>query len=351
MNTRGIGQWPARLGDEGPSSSRLAPLASSSLTACLPAGYAGAVTNVRMFAMCCALLSTCAASDAPPLPTFSIATYNLENYLDQPAGHRRPKSDSSKAAIRENVRALKPDVIALQEIGGTNALLELRASLKSEGLDYPHWDMVNGFDTNIHVAVLSRFAFVGSRPHTDEAFLLGGRKFRVSRGFVEVDVRVSDRYAFTLIATHLKSRREVPEADEAELREKEATILHGIIEARLTANPDMNLVVLGDFNDLKDSRAVKTILGRGKNALIDIRPVERTGNAPDKAATGVPSRSVAWTYYFAKDDTYSRIDYILLSRGMSREWQREGTYVLALPGWGVASDHRPVFATFVAEDR
>jgi len=304
-----------------------------------------------MFAMCCALLSTCAASDAPPLPTFSIATYNLENYLDQPAGHRRPKSDSSKASIRESVRALKPDVLALQEIGGTNALLELRASLKSEGLDYPHWEMVNGFDTNIHVAVLSRFAFVSRRPHTNEAFLIGGRKFRVSRGFAEVDVRVDARYAFTLIATHLKSRREVPEADEAELREKEAAVLRGIIEARLTGNPDMNLVVLGDFNDLKDSRAVKTILARGKNALIDIRPAERTGDVPDTVGAGIPPRNVAWTYYFAKDDTYSRIDYILLSRGMAREWQREGTYVLALPEWGVASDHRPVFATFVAEDR
>jgi endonuclease/exonuclease/phosphatase family metal-dependent hydrolase len=253
--------------------------------------------------------------------------------------------------VRESILALKPDVIALQEIGGTNALLELRASLKSEGLDYPYWEMVNGFDTNIHVAVLSRFTFVNRRPHPDEVFLLSGRKFRVSRGFAEVDVRVSARYDFTLIATHLKSRREVPEADEAELREQEATVLRGIIEARLTANPDVNLVALGDFNDLRDSRTVKTILGRGKNSLIDVRPVERTGDVSGAIAADAPPRNVAWTYYFAKDDTYSRIDYILLSRGMAREWQRDGTYVLALPEWGVASDHRPIIASFVAEDR
>jgi endonuclease/exonuclease/phosphatase family metal-dependent hydrolase len=283
--------------------------------------------------------------------TFSVATYNLENYLDQSAGHRRPKPESARARIRESIRALKPDIIALQEIGGTNALLELRATLNSEGLAYTHWEMVSGFDTNLHVAVLSRFAFVSRHPHTDEAFLLNGRQFHVSRGFAEVNVQVNAGYEFTLIATHLKSRREVPEADEAELREQEATLLRGIIDARLTANPNVNLVVLGDFNDLKNSRPVRTILGRGKTALIDIRPIERNGDDPTMSGTDEPPRNVAWTYYFAKDDTYSRIDYILVSRGMAREWERDGTYVLALSRWGVASDHRPLVATFIAEDR
>ena len=51
------------------------------------------------------------------------------------------------------------------------------------------------------------------------------------------------------------------------------------------------------------------------------------------------------------EDTYSRIDYILLSPGMAREWVKDETYVLALPNWGVGSDHRPLVATFVAEDR
>ena len=62
-------------------------------------------------------------------------------------------------------------------------------------------------------------------------------------------------------------------------------------------------------------------------------------------------RTIAWTHYYAKEDAYSRFDYILLNRGMSREWTREGTYVLALPDWGEASDHRPVVASFVAEER
>src|SRR5436190_13801796 len=308
--------------------------------------------NLRALLLC-GVFAFFAAQD-PALKaadTFSVATYNLENYLDEPTGPRHPKSEPAKVKIREMIRAMKPDVLAVEEIGSTDTLLELRSSLRAEGLNYPHWAHVAGFDTNIHVAVLSRFPFLACRPHTNEGFLLNGRRFRVSRGFAEVDVQVNAEYKFTLIAAHLKSRRTVPQADEADLREQEAAILRQIIDARLRADPDLNLIVLGDFNDLKDSKPLRTILGRGKNSLIDTRPAEKHGELPTAARGPAPPRSVTWTYYFSKDDTYSRIDYVLLSRGMAREWQPNATYALALPGWGIASDHRPVIAGFVAQDQ
>ena len=308
--------------------------------------------NARGLLICGAiLLASARIPSSFAAGTFSVATYNLENYLDEPAGHRQPKSEAARAKIRESFRAMRPDVVALQEMGNTNALLELRASLKSEGLDFPYWEHVSGFDTNIHVAVLSKLPFVARRPHTNEVFLLNGRRFHVSRGFAEVDIQVNTNYKFTLVAAHLKSQREVPEADEAELREQEAIVLREIIDTRLRTNPNVNLIVLGDFNDLKDSRPVRTVIGRGKNTMIDTRPAERNGDDPSAFNSHGAPRNITWTYYFAKDDTYSRIDYILLNHGMAREWQTNGTYVLALPEWGAASDHRPIIASFVAEDR
>ncbi|MEK7707547.1 MAG: endonuclease/exonuclease/phosphatase family protein, partial [Verrucomicrobiota bacterium] len=182
--------------------------------------------------------------------TFRVATYNVQNYLDQPTESRRfTKSAAAKAKIRESIRALKPDVIAFEEMGGPSALQELQDSLKAEGLDFPYWEHVAGFDTNIHVAVLSRFPIVTRHPHTNDNFLLSGRRFQVSRGFAEVDIKVNDHYTFTLLAAHLKSRRPVPEADEAELRMEEARLLRAKVDALLAANPDANVVVLGDFND------------------------------------------------------------------------------------------------------
>jgi endonuclease/exonuclease/phosphatase family metal-dependent hydrolase len=283
--------------------------------------------------------------------TFRVATYNVESYLAEGTGTRSAKTAEARAKVRESIRALKPDVLALQEMGGTNALLELRASLKGEGFDFPYWDHIAGFDTNIQVAVLSKFPFTARRPHTDDSFLLSGRRFRVSRGFAEVDVQVNTNYSFTLITAHLKSKRAVAQADEAELRLEEAKLLRETIDARLAANPDANLIVLGDFNDTKDSASTKAVIGRGKFKLVDTRPAERNGdNMPSPNPAWEP-RNVTWTHYYGKEDSYSRIDFILLSRGLAREWVTNETYVLTLPNWGAGSDHRPIVATFKAEDR
>jgi endonuclease/exonuclease/phosphatase family metal-dependent hydrolase len=282
---------------------------------------------------------------------FRVGTYNMENYLLEAVGTRVVKPPEARAKVRESLRALNADVVALQEVGGTNALLELRRALRAEGLDYPHWELVTGWDTNIQVAVLSQFPIVARRPHTNDSFLLLGRRFRVSRGFLEVDIRINPRYAFTLFTTHLKSRRVVPEADEAELREQEALLLRQKIDARLAADPDANIIVLGDFNDVKDSRSTRAVFGRGRNQLFDTRPAERNGDDQPNPNPRFDPRNITWTHYYGKEDTYSRIDYILLSRGMTREWLKEETQVLTSPNWGVGSDHRPIVAGFVAEER
>jgi endonuclease/exonuclease/phosphatase family metal-dependent hydrolase len=283
-----------------------------------------------------------------PAQPFRVATFNLENYLEASTGNRPAKSAESKAKVRESIRLLNADVIALQEVGSESALLELRAGLSSEGADYPHWELVSGFDTNIFLVVLSKFPFLKRQPHTNESFLLNGRRFRVSRGFAEVDIEVNPGYRFTLVSAHLKSRRATPEADESDLREQEALLLREKIDARLSANPNLNLIVLGDFNDTKDSKSMRVILGRGKNGLVDTRPAECNGQEQQEPASS--ARNITWTHYYAKEDTYSRIDYIFLSRGMAKEWLNAETFVLNLPEWGVASDHRPVAAGFMAEE-
>ena len=236
-------------------------------------------------------------------------------------------------------------------MGTTNALLELRASLKAEGMDFPYWEQVNGFDTNIHVAVLSKFPITARRSHTNENFLLAGRRFSVSRGFSEVDIQVSTNYSFTLLGAHLKSKRPVPEGDEAELRLQEAKLLREKVDALLKANPNANLVVLGDFNNTKDSPSTKAIIGTGKLKLVDTRPAERNGDDAPNSNPRYSPANVTWTYYYGVEDTYSRIDYILLSPGMAREWIKKETYVLAMPNWGIGSDHRPIVAGFETEDK
>ncbi len=278
--------------------------------------------------------------------TFRVATFNVENYIAGPSETRPLKTPAAKQKVRESLRALHADVLALQEIGETNALFELRQNLAREGLDYPYWEWVNGFDTNVHVAVLSRFAIAARRSHSRESFLLHGRRMFVSRGFAEVDIRPNPRYQFTMIVAHLKSKRPTAQADESEIRQEEALVLRDLIDRRLQANPNANLIVLGDLNDYPTARPIRTLIGRGRNVLIDTRPAEQNGDN----ARGASGRRITWTHHFAKEDTYSRLDYILISRAMAREWDEPGSFVFASPNWGLASDHRPILAQFRAQD-
>ena len=123
------------------------------------------------------------------------------------------------------------------------------------------------------------------------------------------------------------------------------------IDADLTANPNANLIVLGDFNDTKDSKSTRAIIGHGKHKLVDTRPAERNGdNLPNSNPAWEPM-NITWTHYYGKEDTYSRIDYIMLSPGMAREWVTNETYIPTIPNWGLGSDHRPIVATFEAMDK
>ena len=287
---------------------------------------------------------------APGAELFRVATYNVENDILRSNETRSIKPPESRAKIREHLLVIKADVIALQELGGADALQDIQQGLKAGGLDYAHSEIVCGWDTNIQVAVLSRFPIVARRPHTNDSYLLQGRRFHVGRGFLEVDIRVHPQYTFTLMTTHLKSRRQVAEGDEAEMREQEGILLREKIDARLNGNRDVNLIVLGDMNDVRDARSTRAVLGRGRTALVDTRPAERNGDNLPNPIPRYDPRNITWTHFFGKEDTYSRIDYILLSPAMAREWVKEESYVFTTANWGLASDHRPVVAAFRPEN-
>ena len=283
--------------------------------------------------------------------SFTVCTYNVENYCLQDRPSRPIKKEDSRKAVQKTLLSIHADVVALEEVCDLDALQEIRNSLAAGGVDYPHWEFVEGPDPYIHVAVLSRFPIIARRSHTNEAFLLNGRRHAVSRGFAEVDIRVRTNYSFTLFAAHLKSKRVAASANEADLREEEALLLREFIDQRLNSNPNAKLAVVGDFNDTKDSLAMRTVLGRGNLTLVDTRPAEiPAGKASSNRARNA-LREVTWTEYFAKEDLYTRIDYILLSKGMAREWDAAHTKIHLEPDWGTASDHRPLVATFLTEDR
>ena len=282
---------------------------------------------------------------------FTVATYNVENYLIRPTERRPDKPKAAQEKIQEALLAARPDVVALQEMGSRDALESLRQQLDSKGLKYSYWDHITGYDPDIHLSVLSRYPIVSKIPHSDISYRLDGKPLNVSRGFLEVEARITPEYRITIFVAHLKSKRPVSVADEAEMRLMEALELRKLIDAKLAADPDRNIVVLGDMNDTKDSPSVRALISSGKFKLTDTRPAERNGdNLPNPNPRYEP-RNVTWTHYYGKEDTYSRIDYILISPGLRQEWDPTRTWIPEIPNWGQGSDHRLIMATFFAEDK
>jgi hypothetical protein len=65
---------------------------------------------------------------------FRVATYNVENLIETATSSRPAKSVEARKKICECILAMRPDVLALQEVGDTNALLSLRGMLRDSGL-------------------------------------------------------------------------------------------------------------------------------------------------------------------------------------------------------------------------
>ncbi len=191
---------------------------------------------------------------------------------------------------------------------------------------------------------------MGNHSKTNVIYLLDRKRFQVSRGFMEVRLQIDQDYSFTLINSHLKSKRTVAVADQAEMRLEEVRALRRLVDKRLTKNPEENLLLVVDLNDSPANDPIRALIGRGSLKLLDLRPVESAGKiAVNNANIKDLSRDIVGTYFYKKQDQFSRFDYILASQGIRNEYVT--SFVKAHSDWGVASDHRIVVAKFAAKDR
>ena len=151
-------------------------------------------------------------------------------------------------------------------------------------------------------------------------------------------MQVAPEYRLRLVGAHLKSKLPAP-AGEAIIRRHEAQALRRHLDAILKAEPQVNLVCYGDFNDTKDQPMFSEITGvRGSPTyMADLWAKDSLGDR--------------WTHYWKTADEYARIDYLFVSPGLFREVSRDKSTVYRGPDWAVASDHRAVYISIVPMDR
>ena len=86
----------------------------------------------------------CNGVGAQGTETFTVVTYNVENYFLADFGTREAKSEVSRMKVVEFLEAIDVNVIALQKMGRRAALTELLSRLQAKGKDYPHEAWVVG---------------------------------------------------------------------------------------------------------------------------------------------------------------------------------------------------------------
>jgi len=273
--------------------------------------------------------------------TLTIVTYNVNNYLlttriiDGKFRPNYPKPEAEKNVLRANLKAINADIVALQEMGTQPFLTELLRDLKFDGLDYPYSEILDSpVDPDRHLAVLSRRPFTLVRKHIDLTFKYLNATETVKRGLLEVHV-ATEAGDLGLFIVHLKSRFTEPEhpddPESAIRRAAEATAIRDrILKIYPAPNaPDARFLILGDFNDTRADRPLRALSNRGKTQIATPLP-------------GGDTRGEVWTHYYAKQDTYTRFDHILVSPALKKSVQSNAVTIYDAPNVLAASDHRPV---------
>ena len=270
---------------------------------------------------------------------FIIADYNVENWysIERQGKPDQPKPIAEREGVLTVITTIRPDVLAVEEMGKTNDFAEFAAGLRAKGLDFPYQEWVQGADADRHVCLLSRFPIVTRQPQTNDTYLVDGKTTHVQRGFLDVMVKVNESYSFRALVAHLKSKRRSDYGDQAAMRLEEARLLRAHIGQILKESPAQNLVAMGDFNDTPDSEPIQVILSDPTVHLFALHPLDSTGKDG--------------THFWRARNEYSRIDYLVVSPGMSNEYVEGSARIADVPAWKTASDHRLLYGQFYDHDR
>lgn len=284
-----------------------------------------------------ALLAVAASAAEPERLTF--CSYNLKNWLtmdrfdaevlkSQPSA---PKPEAEKGRVVQILTAIRPDILGVCEIGDSDDLADLQKRLKDNGIDLPYTELAHGGDPTRRLALLSRLPIKARNSQTELKYELGSETLSHQRGILDATIAITPTFELRCLGVHLKSKREVPEADQSQMRRNEARLLRLHMDAIFKAQPDTALLAYGDFNEHRNEPAIPDIIGSPRTsptAMLDVLLRDRDGQV--------------WTHFWDAADTYSRLDYCFTSRLLRPHIDTQASFIYSAPDFHKASDHRPL---------
>jgi endonuclease/exonuclease/phosphatase family metal-dependent hydrolase len=172
------------------------------------------------------------------------------------------------------------------------------------------------------------------KAHLDLEFSYFGKATRPRRGLMEVEF-ITNNQSWRLFNLHLKSKWTERDDDPlaADLREKEARAIRDYIRQIYPPETDPVHLVVGDFNDFKNTAPIRRFQKVNKTILHQMLPCQDT-------------MGYFWTHYYKKQDSYDRLDYIFVSPTMFENYIQGSARVNDSLRCLEGSDHRMVYADF-----
>lgn len=302
-----------------------------------------------------------------PLPhskgAIRLAAYNCENLFDdkddpelsgQFEDKDMAKPKAQLEALAATIRAIDPDVLALEETESKDVVLWFRDTFLPD-MRYAHVASVpSGDPRGIDNALLSRFPITAVHSWAGE-ILEGvhpasipekdGKPIRFARTPLQCDLDISGvvdgapHYALTVIVVHHKSGK-----DYGYQREAEAKRLLEHVHDLESKSPNANIAIVGDFNATPRDTSVTLYTAAG---FFDVF-ADRAPRDPR----------------FYTHQSNRTIDYILVNRNLKPELLPDSKFILGTPmkpsgaNWdtthapaGYASDHAPVVVDLVPVEK
>ncbi len=269
----------------------------------------------------------------------TLCSYNLKNWLlmapwdgDKNAAPI-PKPEKEKALAVKFLCQIRPDILGICEIGTRQDLSELQSRLKTAGLDLPHVEFCSGGDTTRSLALLSRFPITARQSQTELSYQIGEMTLPMQRGILDATVEIKPGFHLRMLGVHLKSKRAIPEADEALMRRNEAHLLRQHMDGIFAADPEARVICYGDFNEHRNEPAISAIIGSRSSPgqMQDIYIKDDHG--------------LLWTHFWNAADVYARLDYFFASNSVRPLVDSRRSRIFTPPDFDKASDHRPIILT------